>query len=196
MGQNGVSVTINNLTMSDGRIGVVWPALVRAMLDQPRASAAYEVLCRTPLSSGHHYMIADGHEFYGVECSAELKVLTQEGARAAHLHTNHCFDPVLRKRERVSRGSNTFERLNLASTVFAQQRPANLDELWKLMASHDGAPHSLCSHLDDHYGDPNASRTCGMIAMRPSAGNLRVVRGCAFTQPAIDLSLERYAGRK
>src|SRR4029453_1874939 len=121
MGPHGVGVTINNLSSTDGGVGVVWPALVRAMIAQPSARAAYELLLRTPLSSGHHYMIADGREFFGVECSGQLKVLTQVGARAAHLHTNHCFDPVLRARERVGPTSTTFERLNMATTLYAQQ---------------------------------------------------------------------------
>ncbi|HET6584446.1 MAG TPA: C45 family peptidase, partial [Nannocystaceae bacterium] len=121
MGPHGVGVTINNLSSTDGGLGVVWPALVRAMIAQPSARAAYELLLRTPLSSGHHYMIADGNEFFGVECSGQLKVLTQVGGKAAHLHTNHCFDPVLRTRESVARVSSTFDRLDMATTLYVQQ---------------------------------------------------------------------------
>ncbi|MFO0637215.1 MAG: C45 family peptidase [Nannocystaceae bacterium] len=124
LGQHGVAVTINNLNSTDARVGLVWPALVRSMLAANDARAAYERLLAAPLSSGHHYMIADGRAFFGVECSGELKVLTQVGPKAAHLHTNHCFDPVLRGRERLVPGTTSFARLDMATTLYAQQQPA------------------------------------------------------------------------
>ena len=80
-----------------GQIGLLWPALVRTLLAEPSAAAARARLSRTRLGGGRNFMLADGREFFGVECSAQLQVLTQVGAGAAHLHTNHCFDPVLRR---------------------------------------------------------------------------------------------------
>ena len=91
LGQDAVGVTINNLSSTDGGVGVVWPAVVRAMIAAPSAQAARERLLALPLSSGHYYTIADGRDFFGYETSGRRK-----GPRAAHLHTNHCFDPVLR----------------------------------------------------------------------------------------------------
>jgi isopenicillin-N N-acyltransferase-like protein len=193
LGHGGVAVTINNLSTTDGRVGLVWPALVRKMLAQRSASEARAVLERTPLSAGHYYTIADGREFLGIECSGELKVLTQKGARAAHLHTNHCFDPVLRKREAVARNSTSFHRLNMATTLYAQRRPSTVSELWDLLSSHDGHPGSICQHLDEHEGDPNASKTCGRLVMRLQTGELRVGRGCGRPGTALDLKMTRYA---
>lgn len=194
IGRSGVAVTINNLNSTDGRLGVVWPALVRALIEQPTARAAYELLQRTPLSSGHHYMIADGADFFGVECSGELKVLTQVGAKAAHLHTNHCFDPVLRTREAVPKVSSTFERLNMATTLYVQQRPEGLDGLWRLLASHDGRPRSICSHLDhlDHArGDPSGSKTCGRLAMELATGRIRMASGCSDGESPVEITRSR-----
>jgi isopenicillin-N N-acyltransferase-like protein len=193
LGHRGVAVTINNLSTTDGRVGLVWPALVRKLLAQPNALEARAVLERTPLSSGHYYVIADGREFFGIECSGELKVLTQKGHRAAHLHTNHCFDPVLRGREAVSRSSTTFHRLNMASTLYAQQRPSSVNELWDLLSSHDGHPGSICQHLDELEGDPDASKTCGRIVMRLQTGEARVGRGCGRPGTALELKMLRYA---
>jgi isopenicillin-N N-acyltransferase-like protein len=193
LGHAGVAVTINNLTTTDGRVGLVWPALVRKMLAQGSAAEARAVLERTPLSSGHYYVIADGRDFFGFECSGELKVLTQKGARAAHLHTNHCFDPVMRQREAVSRKSTTFHRLNMATTLYAQRRPSSVAELWELLSSHDGHPGSICQHMDEHDNDPDASRTCGRLVMRLQTGELRVGRGCGRPGTALELKMDRYA---
>ncbi len=190
----GVAVTVNNLSSTDGRVGVVWPALVRAMLEQPDARAAYELLLRTPLSSGHHYVIADGHDYYGVETSGELKVLTQLGPRAAHLHTNHCFDPVLRRREAVPERSTSFHRLNLATTIYAQQRPRDLEGLWSLLHTRDGSRGSLC--IDPVAGaEPTATATCAVIVMRLHDGRVRVVQGGAHRSEPLELSVGRWQGR-
>ena len=191
---DGVGVTINNLSSTDGQVGVVWPALVRAMLAAGTAARAYALLERTRLSSGHHYMIADGREFFGVETSGQLKVLTQTGARAAHLHTNHCFDPVLRKHERVPKVSTTFRRLDLASTAYVQQRPQTPEALWKFLGSHEGYPRSLCSHVDDPSGDPSASRTCGMMVMGLAAGEVLAGAGCGQERPPRKLTVSRWRG--
>ena len=195
MGSRGVGVTINNLRSTDAQIGLVWPALVRAMIDSGDANEAYQFLQGTPLSSGHHYMIADGRDFHGVECSGELKVRTQVGPKAAHLHTNHCFDPILRQREDVSRHSTTFHRLNMASTLYVQQRPTSASELWDLLGSHDGYPRSLCSHADELGDARHGSHTCGRIVMELRTGQVMASRGCSKVGTPLSLALDRFEPR-
>jgi isopenicillin-N N-acyltransferase-like protein len=194
MASTGVAVAINNLYSTDGRVGMVWPALVRAMLSCASAADAHALLQHTPLSSGHHYVIADGRDFFGVETSGELKVLTQTGARAAHLHTNHCFDPVLRRREAVPRDNTTFHRLNFATTIYAQQRPATAEALWDLFHTHDAGPGSLCMHGDPGGGDPHATITCAVLSMRLRDGGVRVAHGCAARSEPLDLAVGRWRG--
>lgn len=196
IGQNGVSVAINNLTSTDAGLGVMWPAVVRHMLAAPDAPTARARLLALPLTSGHNYMIADGHDYFGIECSGELKVVTQLGARAAHLHTNHCFDPVLRAREHVPLGTTSFARLDMATTLYAQQRPRELPGLWALLGSHDGHPRGICTHLHEAHGaDDSASCTCGRIAMQPLLGRMRAAAGCSRDDRPVDLALERFRGR-
>ncbi len=193
LGQDAVGVTINNLSSTDGGLGVLWPAVVRAMLAEPSARAARDRLLTLPLSSGHYYTLADGRDFFGYETSGELKVLTQSGPRAAHLHTNHCFDPVLRQREAVPRGSTSFGRLNMATTLYAQHRPSTLDELWTLLGSHEGTPGTqLCTHQDEVHEDDSYSRTCGRIAMRLRTGEARVARGCSKRDAGLDVRMTHY----
>ena len=193
LGQDAVGVAINNLSSTDGGVGVVWPAVVRAMIAAPSAQAARERLLALPLSSGHYYTIADGRDFFGYETSGQRKVLTQKGPRAAHLHTNHCFDPVLRQHEAVPRGSTSFARLNMATTLYAQQRPSTLDEMWTMLGSHEGGTlGQLCTHQDEVHGDDSFSRTCGRIAARLLTGEVRVARGCSKSDDGIDLKIGRY----
>lgn len=191
LSESGVAVTINNLTSTDGQVGVVWPALVRALLAAGSAAAARDLLLRTRLSSGHHYMLADGREFFGVETSGKLKMQTQRGARAAHLHTNHCFDPVLRKHEAVPKASTSFRRMELATTLYVQQRPRDPLALWNLLSSHDGYPRSICSHVADG-GDPSASKTCGRMVMALHTGEVLAGRGCGQEVPPTTFRLTRW----
>ncbi len=196
IGRDGVAVTTNNLSSTDARVGLLWPALVREMLAQPDARAAYETLRHAPLSSGHHYMIADGREFFGVETSGELEVLTQVGPKAAHVHTDHCFDPVLRGRENVSRESTTFDRMNTATTLYLEQRPRDLDGVWALLGSHQGHPRGLCCHADEARGDPEATRTCARVAMELWSGRVRVAPDCSLTDRPIELALEGFSTKQ
>lgn len=192
LAESGLGVTINNLSSTDGQVGVVWPALVRAMLAAGSAAAARDLLLRTRLSSGHHYMMGDGRDFFGVETSGQLKVVTQRGARGAHLHTNHCFDPVLRRREAVPAVSTTFRRMELATTLYVQQRPRDAAGLWTMLSSHEGYPRSICSHIDDAGGDPSASRTCGRMILSLATGDVLAGGGCGQERPATRFRLTRW----
>lgn len=196
LGRSGVAVTINNLESTDAGLGVVWPAMVRAMLRSADAVAARDLLERTPLTSGHHYMIADGRSFFGVETSGVHKVRTQAGAKAAHLHTNHCFDPVLRMHERVVAGTTSFDRLNMATTLYAQQRPKSLDGLWSLLSSHDGYPRSICCHAGELPGGASHSVTCARLAIELWSGKVRVAAGCSRDEAPIELTIDGYAGSR
>lgn len=196
LARTGVAVTINNLESTDADLGVAWPAMVRAMLRCTDAVEARSLLERTPLTSGHHYMIADGRNFFGVETSGAMKVRTQAGAKAAHLHTNHCFDPVLRMHERMVAGTTSFDRLNMATTLYVQQRPRGLDGLWDLLGSHDGYPRSICLHAGEVAGSASQSVTCARLALELWTGRIRVAAGCSRDDVPTELTIADYGGSR
>ena len=190
--ESGVAVTINNLTSTDAQVGLCWPALVRRLLEQSTAQEARDLLMATRLSSGHHYMIADARNFFGIETSGKQKVQTQEGAKIAHLHTNHCFDPRLRKHEKVAKISTSFRRMDLATAAYAESRPSRAQEVWDFLSSHEGYPKSICSHVDNVEGDPSASKTCGQVVMKVESGEVLAVRGCAHEHERVSLKVSRW----
>ena len=53
----------------------------------------------------------------------------RSGPETGHVHTNHCFDPSLRQREATPRSPASFRRLELASTLYVQRRPATAVEV-------------------------------------------------------------------
>ncbi|MCA9687524.1 MAG: hypothetical protein KC457_35510, partial [Myxococcales bacterium] len=77
----------------------------------------------TDLVDGRCWMLADGREFLGFEQLAGERILTRVGPKTGHVHANNCFDPSLRQREAVPRSKASFRRMELASTLYVQQRP-------------------------------------------------------------------------
>lgn len=91
MNEAGVCVGINNLTASDGRIGVTWPFAVRAMLEQETAAAALDVLRKTKLAGGHNFLVLDAAGV-GANVEAMPTALHEDPLLGEPIaHTNHCL---------------------------------------------------------------------------------------------------------
>lgn len=171
LNDRGVGVAINNLICNDARVGIVWPALVRRMLAQDSARAARDEVLAAPLGSGHHYMVADEAEVFGVEANGTDKKVIQEGAGRTHLHTNHCLDDELAAAVQVAATSTTYVRYDaVQQRLAAGEAPGSLDELFAWLV-----PVSYARDPDDH----NAVATCGAMVMELGARHARSVTGPA-----------------
>ncbi|MDG2028027.1 MAG: C45 family autoproteolytic acyltransferase/hydrolase [Acidimicrobiales bacterium] len=89
MNELGVCVGINNLTASDGGIGVTWPSVVREALHRETAGEARDVILEADLAGGHNFMVFDAEgEGYNIEAMPTVRPVTPLGD-AALSHTNH-----------------------------------------------------------------------------------------------------------
>ncbi len=171
----GVAVCINNLTPSDARIGVVWPALVRRMLRERTARAATDVLMRAELGSGHNYLIADRADAFNVETTGVEKRITAQGI-GTMFHTNHYLDPELRGLAQPLHPKSTsvdrFDHL----TEALRPPPGTVEALWAILGSHTGHPRSICSHVGG--SEPSASKTCGGVICDIANGRMLAQAGC------------------
>jgi isopenicillin-N N-acyltransferase-like protein len=72
---------------------------VSRRLREKTARAAYDVIARSPIGSGHHYFVADAKEALALEASGTrrkpLPVDTQ------YCHANHCLDADIEARSKV-----------------------------------------------------------------------------------------------
>lgn len=180
MNAAGVGVTINNLRSNDSRVGVVWPALVRRMLREQSACAAYEVLMAAPMSSGHHYIVASAEHAYGVETSGRLKEVAFESdwsAPASYVHTNHCVGSEVAAVSSVAPTSTTRERYRWLSESIDSRPLESARDVWARLGSHDGYPRSVCTHLASE-AQPHAMLTCGGVLMDLSAKRIWAAPGC------------------
>jgi isopenicillin-N N-acyltransferase-like protein len=178
----GVGVTINNLKSHDARVGVVWPALVRALLGERRATAAHHRLVTAPLSSGHHYLLADGDVALGVETSGARKATVfrarwAETPGAAFVHTNHCHGAPTEAVSWVAPTSTTRERYAWLTASLAAAQVTGPPDLWRRLGTHDGYPRSVCTHLAT-AGAPHAMKTCGGLLMELRPRRLHATPGC------------------
>ncbi len=178
LNEHGVGVCINNLTPTDARVGLLWPAVVRRMLEQPTADGALAVLKAARLGSGHSYLVADPRRFYCVETTGRrLRVLTADPTRPT-CHTNHYLHPDLLPWAATRPAqSTTLERLARARTLLGKARLERPDDLCMVLADHAGGRGSLCVHRSD-VTDAHGVQTNAAVVMDLAGRRLLASRGC------------------
>lgn len=177
LNDHGVAVCINNLTPKDGRIGALWPSLVREMLKRDTAAGAREVLAKAPLGSGHNYMVADETRIYNVETTAIEQRLTHDDFSAYYHHTNHYLHPdLLPLALPLATASTSFDRYAAVDRWLQESPPQTVEALWKGLGSHEGYPRSVCSHMAG--SDPSSSKTCGAVICDLANRRILAHQGC------------------
>lgn len=170
-----VGVGINNLYSTDATVGVVWPAMVRRALHQPRARAARDLILGSPVGSGHHYVVADRAECYAIETSGVLRkeIFRSRPAapRPAYCHTNHCLDPEVAAVSTISATSTTHDRLAWLEASLGAAPVRDLADVWARMGSQDGWPRSITTNMSTPE-NPHGTATCGAVAMNLDTGEL------------------------
>lgn len=179
----GLGMTINNLNSLDARIGVVWPALVRRTLRCATAQEARDVILQAPLGSGHHYVVADGQDLFGIETSGTQKKLTQEGSDRIHLHTNHCLDDDMKSTCRILPTSTTESRYQTLEEKTRTQPVDCLTDMWAMLAT--------VSHPRDAQ-EAHAVATCGAFCMNLSSRIVWACQGPPALAPEVGSTPQRF----
>ena len=165
MNSEGVSVGVNNLTGTDGRPGVTWPSVVRAMLRCATAAAALDVLLGADLAGAHNYLILDRHGHgFNVEAMPSVRPVTPLG-RDPLIHTNHTLDARAEAAQaerdpRLMDSSRT--RLATAADLLAGG-PIDAERLFALTRE----PAAICVSARAPFGIESS----GAAVMRPRTGD-------------------------
>ena len=164
MNERGLAIGINNLTAADGRVGVTWPFVVRAALEQSTFDDALACILDAPLAGGHSFLLfaADGRGAV-IEAMPTVKH-TVRLADAPLFHTNHCMVEATRaveapRPEPLIRSSS--DRLADAASLLATG-PVEVDRLMALTRDES----SICRHPEP----PFDYESCGAAILRPSTG--------------------------
>lgn len=156
LNHNGVSVAINNLNSVDAQVGIIWPALVRKILNQKTALDAKDQVLSAPLGSGHNYTIADEHNLYSIETSGLKKKILDKKICENFFHTNHCLDEEMRKTHIIKDDSNTIERYNYLLNNIGLNNNLDLSQTFLALIG-------VAIKIDKK--NPHKPATCGTIVM-------------------------------
>jgi isopenicillin-N N-acyltransferase like protein len=162
MNEAGISVGINNLTGADGQIGVMWPLVVRKVLEQTNMGDALECITKAKLAGAHNYMLFDKHgRGYNIEAMSTKHYITELKDEAL-VHTNHCTvadtRTVERKRDPISQASSE-ARLNQGQKLLAKDN-VTVEDLQALTRDQE----AICVTAKP----PKFVETCGAAIMRPA----------------------------
>lgn len=165
MNEAGISIGINNLTASDGGIGVTWPFVVRKALRQTDLDSAIACITEARLAGGHNYLLFDAS---GRGASIEaMPTATHVETLASHplVHTNHCLASSTRAVEGERPGD-----LNESSILRIRQAPELLEDLpvtAETLMALTRDERSICRHPEPPWN----YESCGAAIMRPATGD-------------------------
>ena len=165
MNSEGVSVGVNNLTGTDGRLGVTWPSVVRAMLKCATAAEALDVLLDADLAGAHNYLILDRHGHgFNVEAMPSARPVTPLG-RDPLIHTNHTLDPraTAAQAERDPRLMDSSRTRLVTAAELLAAGPIGAERLFALTRE----PEAICVRARA----PFCIESSGAAVMRPRTGD-------------------------
>lgn len=162
----GISVGINNLSATDGRVGLTWPHVVRKVLEQTTLEAAVACVREAPLAGGHNYLLMDAAgRGVNIETSARVQVETWLDTEPI-VHTNHCLAPETRAVEAAKDAgllASSHERLRVA-TELLREGDIDVPRLMALCAE----PTAVCRRSEA----PAHIETSGAAVIRPATREL------------------------
>jgi len=167
MNEAGIAVGINNLTTSDGRIGVTWPFVVRKALRQSTFEEALACILDAELAGGHNFLLFDGNgngaSIEATSTRTHIDVLTERPL----VHTNHCLVPKTRAVEGqrpAALHENSINRLAHATEALAGTETFTPDVLMDLLRDE----RSICRRPEP----PFDYESSGAVVMRPRTADM------------------------
>jgi isopenicillin-N N-acyltransferase like protein len=145
----GLALTGNELSPNDDRVGIPRLLLVRDILRRRTLEEAVEAALHPRRASSYNNLLShrDGG-VVSVEGSATAAELLRPGADGTLAHTNHYTSPRMAAYERDPddiEGSCTRHR---TARSWLEQGPATPELLRAALSDHEGAPDSLCRHVE------------------------------------------------
>jgi isopenicillin-N N-acyltransferase like protein len=190
----GLSLTGNELSPNDERIGVPREIQVRSMLRGPTIDMMVgEALRHDRASSYNNVLVSREGEVVNVEGSAMSAEMTEPDERGHLVHTNHYVcEGMLGYEGDPEYAVHSAVRYRRASELLRDQEPGTVtaDRLRTMLSDHENPPDALCRHPERWGGDTATAFWCvaDMTGMRITFGRGNpcdsVAQEYAFSQKA------------
>jgi isopenicillin-N N-acyltransferase-like protein len=171
-------IGVNNINTTNAQTGLIWPILVRKVLEKNKLKEMREVLLNAPVTSGHNYIIStpDGGEHLEITPTVSESVgVMKKGEIGSIFHTNHCLgDEICKLEDKNSMSSTTHNRFSLLTKKAGSVN--SFENFTSMLMDHDEFPKSICSHFENGAQDP--SFTCGGGTSNLITGEHTFWRGC------------------
>jgi isopenicillin-N N-acyltransferase-like protein len=169
----GLSVTGNEVSPNDERVGIPRLLQVRDVLTRRTLSEAVETALHPARASAYNWVLAhaDG-EAANVEASATSAGTDEPGDEGVLVHTNHYARVDMRPFERSGDYASSCTRLERAREL-ADGEGFTVESLRAALADHENAPDSICRHADE----PKAVKTAFWCVADVTAGEITYGRG-------------------
>jgi len=144
----GISLTGNELSMNDVKLGIPRLLLCRKILAQKTIADAINVALFQPRASNYNQVIADDNgEIYSIEGSA-TDYEAVYGAEGYVVHTNHYVSPRMRKYELDPYDiASSIVRYNRANRLMKNNKgKISVEMLKTFLEDHVSRPQSICRH--------------------------------------------------
>ncbi len=146
----GLSLTGNELSPNDERVGIPREIQVRAMLRDDSLDAMIGTALRHDRASSYNNVLAssDG-SVINVEGSATRAELTEPDERGHLVHTNHYVcDAMLRFEGDPTYAKRSAVRYRRAGELLAERPDGTVteDDMRTILSDHEHAPDSICRH--------------------------------------------------
>lgn len=162
----GITVGINNLVCTDGRIGVTWNFAVRRALAATTLEGAVAAIRDAKLAGGHDYLVMDASgRGVNLECTATVCV-EEPLAGTPIVHTNHCVHDRTRQHE-AKRDAGLLASSHQRLATAQRELETGLIDVARIQALL-AEPTCICRHGEP----PGHIETSGAIVVRPGTREL------------------------
>ncbi len=160
----GIAVVINKLTPNDSRSGVLYPFLIRKLLEASNPSTAIDAVIGTRRASGMHFVIGDeSGGIIALETSATDYAVVN-GWEGPIGHANHYVCEKMLKYEARwigAQGQSIFRHSRMNYLLSEDVGRFDLERFKQILSDHANRPIAICRH-DEPYGTCGKT-ICGMI---------------------------------
>ncbi|MDO8428739.1 MAG: C45 family peptidase [Candidatus Diapherotrites archaeon] len=187
LNSHGFASTSNGVHAFDFKPGVPKAFVNRYVLESGSMKEAVRKAGSLSRASGGTLNLVQGTEFASLELSAnQFELLKYSQDRG--VHTNHFISSAMNSLGTQS--ENSIKRLERANQMLNMVKQPPESFLHSILADHENAPHSICSHSADLIAKQKKSATLGAVMIDPSKKRFSVLTGSPCRGKFIDYYLK------